>query len=58
MIEVFNEAMTKKRKGKNNDDIVVCIPSPKRTMNSIIEGVRKIYREFSRGIQELKKTFV
>lgn len=54
MIEVFNETMTKKRKGKNNDDIVVCIPSPKRAMNSIIEGVRKICRGFSRGIQELK----
>ena len=54
MIEAFNEAMTKKRKGKNNDDIVVCIPSPKRTMDSIIEGVRKICREFSQGIQELK----
>jgi hypothetical protein len=40
MIEAFNEAMTKKRKGKNNDEI--------------IEGVRKICREFSRGIQELK----
>lgn len=56
MIEVFNEAMTKRRKGKNNDDIVICVPSPKRTMNSIIEGVKKMCRGFTRGIQELKNT--